>query len=419
MHQDIYIFIMRIQIKDIYARTVFDSRGNPTVETDVILNTGHRGRAIVPSGASVGTLEALELRDGDLSRYHGKGVTKAIYNINTKIKNELIGKEIVDQIHLDKLLMDIDGTSNKSNLGANAILAVSLSFAKAVANYLKKPLFRLISDKENYTMPIPMVNVINGGSHSNNILDIQEYMIVPARSNSYSEILRKCSEVFHNLKKLLNEKGFSTNVGDEGGFAPNFNSSEEVFEIIMKSIEMSKYKVGIDFTFALDVAASELYKGELYSIDNTKMNSHDLINYYEKLITKYPISSIEDAMAENDYTGWAELTKSLGNKVQLVGDDLFVTNQKILENGIKNKWANAILIKPNQIGTLTETLTTINSAIKNNYGVIISHRSGETEDTTIAHLAVGVGAKQIKTGSICRSERTAKYNELLRIEEEL
>ncbi len=426
-----------MEIVDIKSGTVFDSRGNPTVETEVFLKSGSIGRAIVPSGASVGALEAVELRDNDKSRYHGQGVDNAIHNVNSIIRDELINQKIDTQKDLDNILIELDGTPNKKNLGANAILSVSLAFAKARANELKIPLYQSFSINTKYSMPIPMINIINGGAHSNNSLDIQEFMIVPEKNDNFLEMLRKSTEVFQALKQILISRGFSTNVGDEGGFAPDLRNNTEydmcdisknALFTIQDSIKKAGYEPGKDFNLALDVAATELFNKRSGAYEITEFakkedkesaiknfNSKELVGYYNKIIQEHPIISIEDGMAENDHTGWKLLTETLGNKTMLVGDDLFVTNHNELNNGIKNNLANAILIKPNQIGTLTETLETIKLAQKNNYKVVISHRSGETEDTTIAHIAVGTGAEYIKTGAICRSERVAKYNELLRI----
>ena len=404
-------------IKDIKAREILDSRGNPTVEVDVILENGVMGRACVPSGASTGSREALELRDGG-SRYLGKGVLKAVNNVNTIIREKLIGMDANDQALIDRTMIELDGTTNKSNLGANAILGVSMANFKASAITKGKPLYRHFG--EGNKIPRPMMNIINGGAHADNSLDFQEYMIIPIK-NTIKETLQVASEVFHTLKKILKERGLATSVGDEGGFAPNLNSNEEGFMLIQEAILKAGYTPGIDVNMAIDVAASEFYQDGKYYLkgENRVLDTNELINYYEELINKYPIISIEDPVDENDWEGFTLITEKLGNRIQLVGDDLFVTNKEYLQKGIENKAGNAILLKVNQIGTLTETFETIELARAYNYKTIISHRSGETEDTLIADMAVGLNLGQIKTGSISRTDRICKYNELLIIEEEL
>ncbi|MEN3028362.1 MAG: phosphopyruvate hydratase [Aquificaceae bacterium] len=407
-------------INKVKAREVLDSRGNPTVEVEVELSSGARGRAIVPSGASTGEKEALELRDHDPKRYLGKGVLKAVDNVNSLIAKEVVGLEAGEQFLIDRVLIELDGTPNKSKLGANAILGVSMAVARAMAQELGVSLFRYIGGLRGKRLPVPLMNVINGGVHADNPLDIQEFMIVPVGGGCFSEALRIGVEVFHTLKAILKERGYSTNVGDEGGFAPNLESTEKALDMLMLAIEKAGYKPGEDVLLALDCASSEFYyEDELYRIEGKRFNSEELCAFYSKLLEKYPIVSIEDPMAEDDVEGWRLITKELGSKVQLVGDDLFVTNPKILEEGIKKGLANAVLVKLNQVGTLTETLETVALAQRAGYGAIISHRSGETEDTFISHLAVGTNAGQIKTGSASRTDRVAKYNELLRIEEEL
>jgi enolase len=403
------------KIKNVTGREVLDSRGNPTVEVDVILESGILGRAIVPSGASTGEREALELRDGG-SRYMGKGVQKAVENVNTIIKNAVIGMDSLNQKELDEKMIELDGTKTKSKLGANAILAVSMANLKAAALYEGMPLYKYIGNGSQ--LPIAMMNILNGGAHADNPLDIQEFMIVPQR-DTMSERIRVGAEVFHHLKKILKDKGMVTAVGDEGGFAPNIGSNEEALELIVEAIKDANYKPGEDVLLALDIAASELYDNGYYNIEGKKLNISELIAYYEYLVNKYPIWSIEDPVDENDWNGFKLITERLGNKIQIVGDDLFVTNKEYLQKGIDNKCGNAILIKVNQIGTITETLETIELAKKNNYKTIISHRSGETEDTIIAHLAVGLNLGEIKTGSMSRTDRICKYNELMRIEEEI
>ncbi len=411
-------------IEEIYARQILDSRGNPTIEVDVITDEGIRGRAAVPSGASTGTHEAVELRDGDKTKYLGKGVLKAVENVNEIIADELIGFNVLDQNLIDKILLEIDGTPNKKKLGANAILGVSLAVAKAAANSLKLPLFRYIGGVNANTLPVPMMNILNGGSHADNSIDFQEFMIMPVKAESFSEALRMGTEVFHTLKKVLKDKNHSTNVGDEGGFAPNLKSNEEAIEFVLQAIEKAGYKPGEDIFIAIDAASSEFYdsKTKKYILKKStgeKLTSKEMVAYWAEWAKKYPIRSIEDGMAENDWQGWKLLTEKLGDKVQLVGDDLFVTNVEFLQKGINESVANAILVKVNQIGTLTETINAVNLAHRNSYKSIISHRSGETEDTTIADLAVALNTKQIKTGSASRSDRMAKYNQLLRIEEML
>jgi enolase len=405
-------------IMDVHAREIIDSRGNPTVEVDVILESGAYGRAAVPSGASTGQREALELRDKD-KRYGGKGVRKAVKNVNDKIALELFGLEADEQVHIDKLMIKMDGTKTKGKLGANAILGVSLAVAKAAAMEAELPLYKYIGGAGACELPVPMMNIINGGEHADNNLDIQEFMIMPVGVKSFSEALRAGAEIFHTLKKLLSSKGLNTAVGDEGGFAPNLKSNEEAIKIIMDAIKKAGYKPGKDVFIALDVASSELFKAGKYTFEGKKVTADHLITYYEKLIKKYPVISIEDGLAENDWKGWKAMTDRIGNKVQLVGDDIFVTNPEILAEGISKGIGNSILVKLNQIGSLSETLEAIEMAKRAGYTAVISHRSGETEDTTIADLAVAVNAGQIKTGSLSRTDRIAKYNQLLRIEEEL
>ncbi|HIE58742.1 MAG TPA: phosphopyruvate hydratase, partial [Hydrogenothermaceae bacterium] len=408
-------------IIDIRGREVLDSRGNPTVEAEVILESGVVASAIVPSGASTGEREALELRDGDKNRFKGKGVLKAVENINTKIADLLIGEESTDQVRIDNLMLKLDGTENKSNLGANAILAVSMAVARASAIELGLPLYRYLGGTNAKILPVPLMNVINGGAHADNGLDFQEFMIVPVYGGSFKEALRAGVEVFHTLKSVLKEKGLSTNVGDEGGFAPALNSTKEALDLLQEAIKKAGYDPEEDVFLALDVASSEFYDEEkgIYKVQGEELTSNDMIELYAELISAYKIVSIEDPLAENDWEGWKKLTETLGNKVQLVGDDLFTTNPKILQKGIEEGVANSILIKLNQIGSLTETLDAIELAKVNSYTNIISHRSGESEDTFIADLAVATNAGQIKTGSASRTDRTAKYNQLLRIEEEL
>jgi enolase len=409
------------RIADIRGREIIDSRGNPTVEADVVLESGALGRAAVPSGASTGTREAVELRDGDKKRYLGKGVLKAVEHVNTVLKNALVGHDANDQAGLDRKMIDLDGTETKGRLGANALLAISLANAHAAARDAGQPLYRLLAKGREPVMPVPMMNIINGGAHANNSLDIQEFMILPVGAPSFREALRYGAEVFHTLKKVLNDRGMSTAVGDEGGFAPDLGSNAEALEVIIESIGRAGYKVGQDIYLGLDVASSEFFKDGHYELESEKrrFSPTEFTKYLADLAGRYPIISIEDGMAEGDWTGWAELTRALGSKIQLVGDDLFVTNTKILKEGIDKKIANAILIKPNQIGTLTETLAAIDMADKAKYASVVSHRSGETEDSTIADIAVATPATQIKTGSLSRSDRIAKYNQLLRIEAEL
>ena len=406
-------------IYDVYAREVLDSRGNPTVEVEVTLESGISGRAIVPSGASTGEREALELRDGDPKRYKGKGVTKAVDNVNKAIAPEIEGLDVVDQAYIDNLLIEMDGTENKSNFGANAILGVSMACARAASDYVDLPLYQYIGGIRGRELPVPMMNVINGGAHAQNSLDVQEFMIVPAGADCFKEALRMGAEVFHTLKGILKDKGYSTGVGDEGGFAPQIKSTKETLDTLITAIQKAGYKPGKDILLALDVAASELYKKGKYHIDGNVWDSGKLIDFYDSLIQKYPIISIEDGFAQNDWKGWQAFTDRCASKIQIVGDDVFVTNPIIFMEGIKKGIANSILIKLNQIGTVTETLTTIEIAKRAGYTCVISHRSGEAEDSFIADLAVATNAGQIKTGSASRSERIAKYNQLLRIEDEM
>lgn len=406
------------KIKKVFGREILDSRGNPTIEVDIILDSGLKGCAAVPSGASTGRNEAWELRDGDKRRYLGKGVLKAVDHINTLIASKIKGLA-PDFKKIDKLLIDLDGTENKSKLGANAILGVSLAVAKAAALSVQQPLYKFLGGDKTKLLPIPLMNILNGGLHADNNLDIQEFMIMPVGAPSFREALRYGVEVFHNLKAILKSKGLTTSVGDEGGFAPRLNSNEEALDLILAAIEKAGYKAGRDIYLALDCAASSFCQDGVYNFENSKKNSGELIQIYENWMNKYPICSIEDGLAEGDLSGWKEMTQRLGSKVQLVGDDIFVTNPKIFKMGIAENLGNAILVKVNQIGSLSETLKVIGIAKKNKYKAIISHRSGETEDTTIAHLAVACGCGQIKTGSLSRTDRICKYNELLRIEEEL
>ncbi len=408
-------------IFDIHAREILDSRGNPTVEVDVTLESGAMGRAAVPSGASTGAHEAVELRDGDKDRYLGKGVLKAVDAVNTKITDELLGIEAEEQKHIDQAMIALDGTENKANLGANAILGVSMAVAKAMAEELATPLYRYIGGAYAHVLPTPMMNIINGGAHADNPVDIQEFMIMPVGAENFAESLRCGAEIFHALKKELSKAGLNTNVGDEGGFAPAVKSSKQALDLIMTSINAAGYAAGDDVVLALDCASSEFYKDGQYHLsgENKILDSHGMVKYYEDLCANYPIVSIEDGMDEDDWAGWSALTAALGDSVQMVGDDLYVTNSKRLKRGITEKAGNAVLVKVNQIGTLTETLETIEMAKKAGFGVVLSHRSGETEDATIADLAVATNAGQIKTGSLSRSDRTAKYNQLLRIEEAL
>lgn len=412
------------EIVDIYAREILDSRGNPTLECEVFLESGAFGRAAVPSGASTGEREALELRDGDKGRYLGKGVLQAVDNVNNRIADELIGMEASDQVGIDQRMLEMDGTPFKSNLGANAMLGVSLAVAKAAAEEAGMPLYKYIGGANARELPLPMMNIINGGAHADNNVDIQEFMVMPAGACCFAEALRMGAEIFHALKSVLKSKGYNTAVGDEGGFAPNLRSNEEALEVIMEAIVKAGYQPGEDVLLALDVASSELFDKEkgTYTLENETQKiktREEMVLFYENLVNKYPIISIEDGMAENDWEGWKLLTDRLGKKIQIVGDDLFVTNPAILKEGIQKGIANSILIKLNQIGTLTETLEAIEMAKRAGYTTVISHRSGETEDTTLADLAVAVNAGQIKTGSLCRTDRVAKYNQLLRIEDEL
>ncbi len=406
-------------IYDVYAREVLDSRGNPTVEVEVVLESGAMGRAMVPSGASTGEREALELRDGDAKRYKGKGVLKAVDNVNNIIAPEVEGLDALEQAHIDKVLVEADGTENKSNLGANAMLGVSMAVTRAAADYLGAALYQYIGGIRGREIPVPMMNVINGGAHAQNNLDVQEFMIVPAGAESFREALRMGAEVFHTLKGILKDKGYSTGVGDEGGFAPQIKTTTEALDTLVKAIAKAGFKAGKDIFLALDAAASEFYKKGKYYIDGNVWDAGKLVDFYDGLIKKYPIVSIEDGFAQNDWKGWKLFTDRCASKIQIVGDDIFVTNPKIFAEGIEKGIANSILIKLNQIGTVTETLTTIEMAKRAGYTCVISHRSGETEDTFIADLAVATNVGQIKTGSASRSERIAKYNQLLRIEDEL
>ena len=411
-------------IETIHARQILDSRGNPTIEVDVVTENGAIGRAAVPSGASTGKHEAVELRDNDKKRYLGKGVLKAVENVNSKIAEEIVGVSVFEQSLIDKIMRELDGTENKGKLGANAILGTSLAVARAAAVESGQPLYRYVGGVNATTLPVPMMNILNGGSHADNSIDFQEFMVMPTGADTFSEALHMGASVFHALKKVLHAKGLSTNVGDEGGFAPNIKSNEEAIEVVLKAIEQAGFKPGKDIFIALDPAASEFYdsKAKLYHFKKSngrKLKPLEMADYWANWVKKYPIISIEDGMAEDDWTGWKSLTEKTGKKIQLVGDDLFVTNVKRLQDGIDKGVANAILIKVNQIGTLTETIDAINLAKSNSYKSIMSHRSGETEDSTIADLAVALNTGQIKTGSASRSDRMAKYNQLLRIEEEL
>ncbi|MCI8645686.1 MAG: phosphopyruvate hydratase [Firmicutes bacterium] len=410
-------------IEDVIAREVLDSRGNPTVEVEIMLEDGSTGRAMVPSGASTGVHEAVELRDGDKSRYLGKGTQKAVENVNTIIADHVIGRDVFDQPGLDKMLIELDGTPNKGKLGANAILGVSMAAARAAADSLGLPLFQYLGGVNGKVLPTPMMNILNGGSHADNTVDIQEFMIMPVGAPTFKEALRMGAEVFHSLKAVLKGKGMNTAVGDEGGFAPNLSTNEEAIQVIIEAIEKAGYKPGDDVRIALDVAASEFYDGDkdIYNLtgEGVSRTAAEMVAYYEMLADKYPIISIEDGLAEDDWDGWKLLTEKLGSKIQLVGDDLFVTNTERLKSGIEKGIANSILIKVNQIGTLTETFDAIEMAKKAGYTAVVSHRSGETEDTTIADIVVGLNAGQIKTGSLSRTDRIAKYNQLLRIEEML
>lgn len=405
------------EIISVTAREILDSRGNPTVEVDATTVNGYMGRAAVPSGASTGAHEACELRDGDKNRYQGKGVQKAVQNINEKIGPELVGFKITDQVGLDQFLIDLDDTENKTSLGANALLGVSLACAKAAAQECNLPLFRYIGGVHSTRLPVPLMNVLNGGAHANNGLNVQEFMIVPVIKNSFRESLRAGSEIFHTLKKILSKKGFSTAVGDEGGFAPKLTCNEDALELLMEAIKESGYQAGEDVKLALDVAATELFENGKYLWEGKTISPSDLLGVYKKWSEKYPLISIEDGFSEDDWESWKKATDVLGSKIQLVGDDLFVTNPKRLARGIKENIANALLVKVNQIGTLSETANAVSLAQRNKYRTIMSHRSGETEDSTIADLAVGMNCQQIKTGGLCRSDRIAKYNQLLRIEE--
>jgi enolase len=411
-------------IEGIHARQILDSRGNPTIEVDVVTESGAFGRAAVPSGASTGTHEAVELRDGDKKKYLGKGVLKAVDNVNNKIASEIVGLDVFDQNLIDKVMVELDGTANKGKLGANAILGTSLAVAKAAAMEAGQSLYRYIGGVNANTLPVPMMNILNGGSHADNSIDFQEFMVMPVNADTFSESLRMGTEVFHTLKKVLHDKGFSTNVGDEGGFAPNIKSNEEAIEIVLQAIEKAGFKPGVDMFIAMDAASSEFYdaKTKTYTFkksDGKKLKSDEMVEYWAKWAKKYPIISIEDGMGEEDWEGWKKLTDKIGDKVQLVGDDLFVTNVEFLQKGIDMGVANSILVKVNQIGSLTETINAVNLAKRNSYKSIMSHRSGETEDSTIADLAVALNTGQIKTGSASRSDRMAKYNQLIRIEEEL
>ncbi|KPU45245.1 enolase [Oxobacter pfennigii] len=411
-----------LEIIDVYAREVLDSRANPTIEVEVILEDDSIGRAAAPSGASTGAFEAVELRDGDADRYKGKGVQNAVDNVNNEISPRLVGMNVYDQTLIDKMMIELDGTPNKARLGANAILAVSLACAKAAAQSLGLSLYQYIGGVKSKVLPIPMMNILNGGKHADNNVDIQEFMIMPVGAKSFSEALRMCSETFHTLKGILNKKGLATGVGDEGGFAPNLSSNEEAIKIILEAVEKAGYKAGSDISIAIDAAATEFFKEDnKYHLEGEGKvyTSYEMVDYYESLVNKYPIVSLEDGLSEEDWDGWKALTQRLGGKIQLVGDDLFVTNTQRVKKGIELKVANSVLIKLNQIGTLTETLNTIEMAERAGYTAVVSHRSGETEDTTIADLVVAVNAGQIKTGAPSRSERVAKYNQLLRIEEEL
>ena len=410
------------EIMDVYAREILDSRGNPTVEVDIVLENGILGRAAVPSGASTGKKEALELRDGDKSRYLGKGVENAVANIMEKIGPEILSIDAAEQVLIDKIMLELDGTENKGNLGANAILGVSLAVAKAAADDTGLPLYRYIGGVSARELPVPLMNILNGGKHADNNLDIQEFMIVPVGTDNVRDAIRMGAEVFHSLKGILHEKGYNTSTGDEGGFAPNLSSNEEAIQLIIMAIEKAGFRPGEDMLIALDAASSEFCKkGKYYFKGEGKegRSSGDMISFYEDLINKYPVISIEDGLSEDDWDGWKQLTSRLGSRVQLVGDDIFVTNVKLLEKGIKQGVGNSILVKVNQIGTLTETLDSVEMAKRAGYTAVISHRSGETEDTTIADLSVACNAGQIKTGSLSRTDRLAKYNQLIRIEDEL
>ena len=408
------------EIIGVQARQILDSRGNPTIEVDVMLESGAMGRAAVPSGASTGSREAVELRDENPKVYMGKGVQKAVKNVNSKIAAEIVGIEVTEQVLIDSLMIEMDGSANKSKLGANGILGVSLAVAKAAANDLDLPLFQYVGGSNAKELPVPMMNVLNGGAHADNNVDIQEFMIVPIGAKSFSAALQMGVEIFHHLKEVLKKGGFNTAVGDEGGFAPDLQSNEQAVEVLIKAVKSAGYKIEKDILIALDVAASELYSKNKYTLvaeNNIKLSSSEMVHYLSGLSAKFPIISIEDGLAENDWNGWKHLTEKLGDRVQIVGDDLFVTNTAILKEGIEKRVGNSILIKVNQIGTLTETLDAVEMAKRAGYTAVISHRSGETEDTSIADISVAVNAGQIKTGSLCRTDRTAKYNQLLRIEE--
>ena len=407
------------RIIDIKAREIIDSRGNPTIEAECLLESGIVGRAAVPSGASTGTREALELRDNDKRRYNGKGVLKAVNHVNNIIGQEITGKNCLDQRLIDLTMINLDGTENKSKLGANAILSVSMAVARAASKLLDIPLYRYLGGSNACLLPVPLCNILNGGEHADNNLDIQEYMIAPVGLPNFKEAIRAASEVFHSLKKILSEKGYATSVGDEGGFAPNLSTNEEALGLILQAIEKAGYKTGEEVAIALDSAASEFYKEKSYKFGGKSLSSEELVGVYKKWVDKYPIISIEDGLSEADWDGWYIMTKELGTKIQIVGDDLFVTNTSIIKKGIEKNVSNSVLIKLNQIGSVTETIEAIQMAKNNNWTAVVSHRSGETADTFIAHLAVGLNTGQIKTGSLSRSERLEKYNELLRIEEEL
>lgn len=407
------------EITNVVSREILDSRGNPTVEVEVHTSLGNIGRAAVPSGASTGAHEACELRDGDKKRFQGKGVFKAVDNVREKLAPEIMGLPVTDQVYIDKILREVDGTENKSNLGANAILGVSLAVAKAAALDVKLPLYRYVGGSQACRLPVPLMNLINGGAHANNGMDVQEFMIVPTVNNSYAESLRAGAEIFHTLKKILSKKGLSTAVGDEGGFAPKLGTNQEALDLLVEAIHEAGYEPGQNVFLALDVAATEMYKDGKYQWQGGLITAKELQAVYKSWSEKYPLVSIEDGFSEDDWDGWAATTAELGSHLQLVGDDLFVTNPKRLRMGIEKKTANALLVKVNQIGTLTETFEAVNLAQRNKYKTVMSHRSGETEDTTIADLAVALNCQQIKTGSLCRSERIAKYNQLLRIEEDL
>lgn len=411
-----------LMIESVYGREVLDSRGNPTVEVEVTVEGGFVGRAIVPSGASTGAFEAVELRDGDKKRYLGKGVQNAVDNVNDIIAPEIEGLNALDQVEIDRIMIELDGTKNKAKLGANAILGVSLAVARAAAEALGMSLYNYIGGVNGKVLPVPMMNILNGGKHADNSVNVQEFMIMPVGAESFKEALRMCAEVFHNLKSVLKEKGYATSVGDEGGFAPNLSKDEEALEVIVSAIEKAGFKPGKDFKIAIDAAATEMYQEDgtyLFWKTGEKFTKKEMVEYWENLVEKYPIISLEDGLAEEDWEGWKLLTEKLGHKIQLVGDDLFVTNTERLSKGIEKGVANSILIKVNQIGTLTETLDAISMANRAGYTAVVSHRSGETEDTTIADLVVAMNAGQIKTGAPSRTDRVAKYNQLLRIEEEL